>query len=1755
MAIPLNSDKSLSTTIFAGILSHPTPGSILTTALPAVCDFSDLAPDILAALDEVLICALAHERPLALGSILNLIASPVTLNLLNNWSDYSEEAASLYEMGSALAAHPSLKKHQALSQSKAARDHFRGALEKHYLIALLSERVLLPDADPSNWMLQLRLWVLVHALVRVRRSIYLDKNLQTLATSLRMACDRDRGWLDFYFRLKPVRLGRSFAEINSRIGSLAQRDLAFPGLPNKEVLALKAAIAVSSFQDKQIPLPESSPLPIFGRSESIKPLRQQISIEIDGYDGDVLDNPEGTVKLLTQPFQESATPAQRRLSTDTVIMGTREAVLHLPWRWGCPNPFELDRLGKWINDRLSSLPTDLSAGLAFACVWIGYCTGRTAARVLDMEVSSAPSDEWRLDVKRGLLHRHPPMRKPGWLPEVNAAGWIIPSAERIDLKLPEPLIFLFRLALKQNPKACIVANFWPASCGKTALQFIDDTLAEISPRLTGSILAEALPQRVFNETQDGVLARLIASHPQTALGGAASYAQWTLETVTRLLSGTSPEAPAAKHIALGSRLAVVDRQLRQELRRVTQRVKSCRTESPILFHNAYTAYVALALLAATGTRPTKSPFESVLQFDFEEDFVYVDDKHSDAHRRGGRAVPLPKGVSSFLQKRYLPHLETLALLLDQNHPALAREIAAMSKGSPSGRIPFFFFLEADGSAWEEVSPAGIAQVLKLGWPLPDNLFRHRLSNRLRADGVDPEIIAGILGHSEWGHGTWTDTSFRSWRDDAVTSRKSLETVFRSLNFQPLRGLDAGARMPFLGSVVTTIGPEVFGEQARAEQRWQRVKAAIRQADITIHEACGERTLADLSSDELDALFERLATNGRGLPDTMGGIRIAHLMRKLERIEAATGKLLLPKKQRRVIHEAPGLFSASAPGTMRRWRNVRRSLSSFSPENPRQRLLAATVALAIECRISDPRVLADVAGNKHYRLVSFESALYLEHGDFSSNLEASCRRFRIFGRAAQWISGLPPDRAWLLKDTLPPWLESFDDELRIHSANRVGDLIRELAKFIDQVNAQTLPGVLCGVLSGRLETRSLGWRDWVRLKTGCCIDLSKYAADSPETRSAIDIDDQLTISCGKKPINVNDARQAAHDFFGVLRDFISASEKNSDKKKNPRRHLVMQLHAEIRLAQKRGVPTSAILLGAWIHDLAQPVGRRVREPSTLLRYLTALSSRFENELADFDLLNADDDDLTDAYSRLLTCKDKLAGLYEARVLAMFHRWLRRRYGVEEPDWDDLPVAVSFDVIDPGFITEEDYRTSFEHLGRHRRLNVDDRLAAQMLLFLGYRFGLRRREASGLIRKDWDDSAGKVILTVEPNAFRGLKTSSSRRQVPQLIPFDEREEKATKDMLVRHTAKHGDRNGELLLFCSSWSKVTSVVIETLKMVTGNPNINLHHARHSAANMAALNALSVSPDPWFGPDSNRHDFELTLLGTNGISQRHAWAVSRYLGHAGPNTTFKSYLHFLLDWAGMLIISEEDSSVDPSHRFYVLDALPTLPEIEVQTDESEPQEATFSKVLQAFRLYLRGYNAVDIQTTLMIPDSLLDCILQVIGTKIKKTRLGEQASGIQESAWTRIVAWADKNDFNCKAYGASTKISVTDLLKMVGATSQLLAWKDEHFPLLGWVLRTFRIDASQYDVYGSARVHQGTLELAEAAGFKVVPRPRWAAREGSLRQSFLQIDSVADGPYNTPVDSRISIVFRENASGEIRNRNQLAVLVAAAVLTIIPG
>jgi len=90
-----------------------------------------------------------------------------------------------------------------------------------------------------------------------------------------------------------------------------------------------------------------------------------------------------------------------------------------------------------------------------------------------------------------------------------------------------------------------------------------------------------------------------------------------------------------------------------------------------------------------------------------------------------------------------------------------------------------------------------------------------------------------------------------------------------------------------------------------------------------------------------------------------------------------------------------------------------------------------------------------------------------------------------------------------------------------------------------------------------------------------------------------------------------------------------------------------------------------------------------------------------------------------------------------------------------------------------------------------------------------------------------------------SYRKLKTQTSRRQVPLLFSLSTIE----KDILNRWASELESMFGDDLsvpIFFEDRTSDTMMdigilkkrIISALKIVTGNPDINLHHARHSAA-----------------------------------------------------------------------------------------------------------------------------------------------------------------------------------------------------------------------------------------------------------------------------------------------------------------------------------
>lgn len=1751
--------------------------AVRTTALHRLIESSGLSRSLklhktlLELVDTTLI--VGHDP--AVGNLIAFITDPLAQELFARWGDHSPDAADLRDLSKFLATQKPFLNLRPIADAKSGRHQLLGELDRSFLLALLIERLPPATEDPDRRLFQLRVWIVIHAFMRYRRGIRLDGNIRTVCTALRLGCDTDLQWRALFLGLPPIYGIRPLREFNFRLSATAQHLRGHEQSLPKERRVLSALIELASNRDKEIKADTNLPTALFQTEEfPDESPTQTVAVELDDDNGQLIIDAENEINLLVTKPDPGFTQAERKLSARTVLFSTAEGMQHLPWSWLRPNPQEVNELEHWMDLTLASEGNLSPKALAVSLIWSACALGRTVTRVLAIRIDTTADDEWVFDGSSGEFRRLPPMRKPGWQPDEAAKLWISPVAQEISFRLPDRPRHVLMQAARRSENPRTLRELWQTG-DTTPEQAIRECLHEVSGRLTGSMLANVLPQRIFDLQGDAVLARLISSHPQSALAGAHSYAQWSLDTVTGLLTGSRLDRLSTRggDTALGSRVALLEAPLRAVIANARDRVREAQTGNPLILHNAFSAYIVIALLAATGGRPIRSPFESILNFDFDESLVFIDDKHGVAQQDSGRLVPLPTVISAFIRKRYLPHLLALSTALKERAPRLAREIQLTATSKPRGKIPFFFLIDPASLDWSEIAPSNVFAAVGIDWPLPANLFRHRLANRLRTEGLDPEIIDGLLGHGEWGNDTWSIYSFRSWADDVVMARRALDSSFRSLRFHPVRGLSDDTEWP-----ATTVRLDLeegirYGSAARQRERNHRFIIAVRDTKFAIHDYLAGRKLEKLDGDALDVLADHLTRTSDGMPSVTGAIRLAYLERQLEKAERRTGRRVRPSSVRMFGGEEASLFNGDFRGAHKLVQHLLELLSLTNPTTGTTRSLGVALSLCLESRVTDGRLLLDVAANKGYRLLRLGEHCYLEYGEIEPDTDVAGRRFRISSRCAFWSIRAQTGRTVTPKTSIPAVFEPLARRLS-NQPKEVGEMLHTLARLVAQANAQTLPGILCGALSGKVSTAALGWRDTTRLITGRRIaptgnreGLSPQKAEAPFKPPALH---NLDTS----------AKDASLTLLKACRRILADGPSRTSGTNNPRRTLLAELHCAIDDATQAGAAPAVLLLTQWIYFLARPIAKRTLAKSTLRRYLAALAWRFENEMLSFDLLESDGDELTDAYERILLSGDKPGGHFELERLESFHRWLQSSFDIESPDWLELPVVKPGLGTSAGFIRPDEYLLALRLLVTGPHLSTGEQVSAAMLLLLAYRFGLRRREALGLRRRDWIESAERSVVTVESNNTRKLKTASSRRQVPLVFALQPEESHLVASILTRYAARHGSDHDQFLLEVDDSYRLVSTVLGTLKKATGNPTTTIHHARHSAANLVAINALGLKLPGWASIQME-NDVPSCLLGSKTpASRRHGWAIGRFLGHSSRLTTCRSYLHFLFDWADELIGIRTDPHLSSSSELMQIVSLQSLPEISKDDSndaEDKPTRGSLAEILEAFRLYARGVRVTSIAGGLSLDTALVERCARLLdghsglkrvesesmlGNAEESVRevtpsssspdsddhwsgFGSIARTLRDPAWNRLIAWARQHPIPDGK--SAPDLNLEDFKSMLGRSGQLLAWREEHFSMLRLTLDHLKITDEQYQVFGSTHLHHGTSVMAENAGFKISTRPQLRKRQTSKRVAHFQIDSARTGPFNEPVLSRVALVFAENDKLVIRNRNQLALIMAA--------
>ncbi|MET0115988.1 MAG: site-specific integrase [Sedimenticola sp.] len=259
---------------------------------------------------------------------------------------------------------------------------------------------------------------------------------------------------------------------------------------------------------------------------------------------------------------------------------------------------------------------------------------------------------------------------------------------------------------------------------------------------------------------------------------------------------------------------------------------------------------------------------------------------------------------------------------------------------------------------------------------------------------------------------------------------------------------------------------------------------------------------------------------------------------------------------------------------------------------------------------------------------------------------------------------------------------------------------------------------------------------------------------------------------------------------------------------------------------------------------------------------------------------------------------------------FHDQLVDDYGLEAIRFETLDGfvperhAVRANIITPG-----EYREIIDRLWPWRNSGNFEGRRRFLLVVLGYRCGLRRREALKLKIRD---IAGRVEvrIRVRKNKYGSLKSRSSRRWLPvtDLLVGDERRE-LTAYCQQRLNESH---TGEVLLFANRgrdnvlprFNSVFEPIYRVVREVTGDPSLVYHICRHTLSTMLSVIQEATRVPAILDPrieglvayDMSAEQFD-TLLSHEHTKRAILHQTAALVGHSTPAVTTLHYIH-LLDW-----------------------------------------------------------------------------------------------------------------------------------------------------------------------------------------------------------------------------------------------------------------
>jgi integrase len=1077
-----------------------------------------------------------------LGTILRRL---VALNpVIQRWETERVPLHGLAELAQALSDDPGLVGHlpQRLSQDP-VMSSFRGQASTHYLYMCWIVRAPI-RAEAIAWLEMLRLWLLVQALHRAAgpQHCVACEVMEDACRWLREASEANEalGLLDALQQIETSTqdwygLFRQLRDAEERFHSspldrisdqdrllrlrLLKRITRGDCRPRKDAGATTSTRWIVEELTRQQQEQETWELPSTGDDDEATLIAPVSLIDDPDEDEDL-----GEVLVASDP---EAPLASQELRGRYIQLLSGADARYLPWDWYVLTPPERVALEALCDRTIADQAPEkrLLAALVLVALKLGRSLELTSRVPLSPTNGTPSASDWTIDPIAGIASRAAPRRAGHWSPGEEQRARVRNFAEVLDVQLPGPAASVLAEAKSRLPRAETLADLWSIAGNEpllAAFRHWRDTVPELQ-RITQGMLSQALGRDVYEETGDHVLSRLIASTSTSGLPAATAYTAYLGPPPGGSTPNGSLSALVDTNYA-GGLLDPVDGFLRAGFasrHRDLQRIAS--SGDFLAFHNALTRYWDAAWRAATGIRPHVNRWRSVGAVDQAHDlqFVYVDDKPALQGARG-RLVPLPAGFWARFRESYLEqHLGILRRWLD------ARGIAAptleLDETSEAHRRPMLFLLLSKGNELQLAPVASDPEPeSSVEFPLPANVYRHRLRTALHRAGADVEVIDSLLGHQDGATATHGDYSMRTWLTDAQATLPLLTQIFDEFDIQLPLAFDLALAQKSTHALQQRIESVTLRADASTPSRLRtrrllKVRAVCStrailasELKVDISGQDGKKwltarrlidALADVrSSNILTGIGRRLMQGEAGAPTFLGPLRYAYFIELVDRVwEERDQRLPLTRRFiRRPVDTSP--FRVTAAGARSRRDHLSRLLDEAvdglvpSKLTSEEAVWLALFDLALVNRHVNRDLQAVLIERRPFRLVTFEQQCYLEwntDGEIAM-ITDPIQRLRVTNRTTRALMAALTGKAHVVRWGSPPpaRFEALATACTGDKASRP-DLRRVLGALSDvvaQCNAIELPGTVAGYLSGRVLSTSLHWGEWLGLQSGRARDV-------------------------------------------------------------------------------------------------------------------------------------------------------------------------------------------------------------------------------------------------------------------------------------------------------------------------------------------------------------------------------------------------------------------------------------------------------------------------------------------------------------------------------------------------------------------------------------------------------------------------------------------------------------------------------------------